>query len=349
MSRGTPTDAAALVGSLLRRVSRSFYLSVAILPAGVRPTIGLAYLLARAADSVTDTRLLPAEARLGHLEALRASIVARSGGALPALSAAIADQQSHPAERELLERLPECFAAYEALGADDQVRVSRLLATIIQGMVEDLQAFPASEAGKLGALETRADLDRYTYLVAGCVGEFWTEVHAAHRPRIARLDRARMSALGVRFGQGLQLTNVLRDVPRDLRQGRSYLPRQELCALGLSPADLLEPDASAAARPLLLDLLGLARSHYEAGWAYTVAIPRAEWRMRLSCAWPLLIGLRTLDRLARAERWLDPDAVVKVPRGEVYGLMASSLVTVWSSRAFIREARRLLDRLPART
>jgi farnesyl-diphosphate farnesyltransferase len=223
--------------------------------------------------------------------------------------------------------------------------VGHLLSTLIEGMTQDLAWFPGDDARGLAALQTRADLERYTYLVAGCVGEFWTDLHAAHRPRLGGWDLPRMRALGVRFGQGLQLTNVLRDVPRDLRQGRCYLPEEDLDRVGLSPRDLLEPANGRTARPLLVELINLALDHYEAGWQYTFAIPRRETRLRLACAWPLLIGLRTLDLLARAPDWLDPAVTVKVPRVRVYGLIAQSLGTVWSARALGRQGRRLRDRI----
>ena len=336
---------ADLTGALLKRVSRSFYLSLAVLPREIRPTVGLAYLFARAADTIADTRLLPRAQRLIHLEVFREELDAFGPGRLEALIAATRASQALEAERALLERLPDCFAAYRALPPADAARVRRVLGTIVEGMREDLIRFPGEDEGGLAALETRAELDRYTYLVAGCVGEFWTEIHVAHRRRLRHWDPMKMSALGVRFGKGLQLTNVLRDIPRDLRQGRCYLPSRDLALLGLEPRDLLDPAAGRTLRPLLVDLLNVALDHYEAGWQYTFAIPRAETRMRLACAWPLLIGLRTLDLLARTPNWLDPAVVLKVPRLRVYGMLARSLGTVWSTRALGRQARRLRARI----
>ncbi|HTK90047.1 MAG TPA: phytoene/squalene synthase family protein [Verrucomicrobiae bacterium] len=334
-----------LTGQLLKRVSRSFYLSLAVLPAAVRPVLGIAYLLARAADTIADTRLLPRDDRLRHLTALRDELDGSAPGRLDAIVAATRPGQTLPAERELIDRLPDALAAYRALAAADRGRARRVLGTIVEGMTWDLTAFPGEDAAGLAALETRAELDRYTYLVAGAVGEFWTEVHMAHRPRLRGWDPAKMSALGVRFGKGLQLTNVLRDIPRDLRQGRCYLPSRDLTRLGLEPRDLLDPGIGPSLRPLLVELLNVALDHYEAGWQYTFAIPRTEPRMRLACAWPLLIGLRTLDLLAKAPNWLDPAVALKVPRLSVYGMMARSLGTVWSTRALGRQARRLRDRI----
>jgi farnesyl-diphosphate farnesyltransferase len=339
--------AAELTGPVLKQVSRSFYLSLAVLPAEVRPTIGLAYLLARAADTVADTRAIDRAARLGHLDALRAELTDPAPGRLAAVLAAAGPGQALPAERRLLERLPDVFVAYRALPPDDRARVATLLATIVEGMRQDLLAFPGEDEGKLEALPTREDLLRYTYLVAGCVGEFWTDVHVAHRPRLRHWDAPRLRALGVRFGQALQLTNILRDLPRDLRQGRCYLPRPDLARLGLSPSDLLDPRSIDAVRPLLRELTALALDHYEAGWQYTLAIPAGETRMRLACVWPLSIGLRTLERLTHSRDWLDPAVTLKVPRVTVYALLARTLATVWSTAALGRHATRLRRRVPA--
>ena len=103
-----------LTSALLKRVSRSFYISLAVLPSAIRPTIGLAYLLARAADTIADTRLIERRARITHLEALRAEMTGPEPQRLAGIIAA-AGFRSLPAERQLLERLPDCLAAYRAL------------------------------------------------------------------------------------------------------------------------------------------------------------------------------------------------------------------------------------------
>jgi farnesyl-diphosphate farnesyltransferase len=336
-----------LTASLLRQVSRSFYLSLAVLPSSLRPAVGLAYLLARAADTIADTRILPRETRIERLAALRSELAGPGPGRATAIVTAMGSGAALEAERELLDRLPECLAAHRALPLADRARVATLLGTIIEGMISDLTAFPGEDATGLEALPSRGALDRYTYLVAGCVGEFWTDTAMAHRARLHGWDGPRMKALGIRFGQGLQMTNILRDMPRDLRQGRCYLPREDLARLGLDPRDLLDPAARRAARPLLLELLRLTLDHYDAAWAYTLAIPVGEPRLRLACLWPLCIGLRTLALLARAGDWLDPAVVIKVPRAEVYALLARSALTVWLTPALAAEARRLRARVAA--
>ena len=90
-----------LTSALLKRVSRSFYISLAVLPSAIRPTIGLAYLLARAADTIADTRLIERRARITHLEALRAEMTGPEPQRLAGIIAA-AGFRSLPAERQLL-------------------------------------------------------------------------------------------------------------------------------------------------------------------------------------------------------------------------------------------------------
>jgi farnesyl-diphosphate farnesyltransferase len=330
-----------LLGTPLKKVSRSFYLTLKILPRPVRRPIGLAYFFARAADTIADTALISREDRLKYLELFREAFRSGETSRIRGLSEKLTAQTGNAAERELLARLDEGFALLLTLDPQDQSMIRSLVLTLTEGMVMDLATFPGEDEGRLVALETRADFDRYTYFVAGCVGEFWTDIHMAHCRSLAGWNRGAMVERGIRFGKGLQMTNVLRDLPKDLRIGRCYLPRRELEALGLRPADLLEPSAILKVRPLLRDLLALTLDHYESAWAYTLAIPRREVRMRLACAWPLFIGLKTLALIGRSPNLLDPKIVTKIRRGAVYAIMARSLAGIVSNSALDRYYRAL--------
>ena len=321
-----------LLGEILKGVSRTFYLSLRVLPKDLRRPVGLAYLFARAADTIADTRLISREKRLEQLDLFRAEFQNGGSGRIREVKEALTGPQKILEERELVARLDECFAIYRALDPADRTRIRNLILTITEGMRMDLTIFPGEEEGRLIALKTRDDLDRYTYFVAGCVGEFWTEMHMAHRPSLRGWDLAEMKKGGVRFGKGLQMTNVLRDLSRDLRLGRCYLPQEDLEILGLVPENLLDPRSVARLKPLLADLLRITLSHYQKGWSYTLAIPRWEVRMRLACAWPLLIGLKTLALVAQSENLLDPAAAVKISRTEVYGILLRSFVLIGSNR-----------------
>ncbi len=335
-----------LLETILKRVSRSFFLSLKILPRSLRHPIGLAYLLARAADTIADTALISREKRLAYLELFRRELRGGSPSSIPPVQEALTGPQRTPGERELLVHLEDCFTLYRGLEKGDRERVARLLLTLTQGMIMDLTTFPGEDAGKVVALKARSDLDGYTYYVAGCVGEFWTEMVLTHRPSFAGWDREGMKERGIRFGKGLQLTNILRDLAKDLRIGRCYLPEEDLRALGVAPEELLDKRSITRIRPLIGDLLALTLDHYQEGWGYTLALPRREVRIRLACAWPLLIGLKTLALIEASENLLDPDVTVKIPRTSVYGLILSSALLVCSNVGLNRYYQHLCRAIP---
>jgi farnesyl-diphosphate farnesyltransferase len=318
-----PHPQSPLLTELLRDVSRSFYLTLRVLPRPVRPQIGLAYLLARATDTIADTELVPLADRLHALQALRERIAGTR--LIPVNFGAFAERQSSPAERMLLERVEEALGVFNRLTYSDQQRIREVLATITSGQELDLQRFHGATSGRIAALHSEAELDDYTYRVAGCVGEFWTRITRAHLFPASPLDDAKLLHDGVRFGKGLQLVNILRDLPRDLHQGRCYLPADRLQAIGLQPADLLEPANEPELRALYHTYLDQAAAHLAAGWEYTNALPRRFIRVRLACAWPVLIGVKTIEKL-RAANVLDPQQRVKASRSEVRGIILRTLL-----------------------
>jgi len=303
------TDAS--LTALLKEVSRSFYLTLRVLPAAVRPQIGLAYLLARTTDTIADTELVPLEQRLAALQALRERLAGTSAASLD--FGALGRHQASAAERSLLDRCESSLALLATLSADDLHLVREVLCIIAGGQELDLRRFAGASAGQVIALRSEEELDDYTYRVAGCVGEFWTRICRAHLFPRARLDDASLLADGVRFGKGLQLVNILRDLPADLRQGRCYLPTDRLAKAGLQPGDLLDPAQETRLRPVYDAHLATAEGHLRAGWAYTNKLPRNCIRVRLACAWPILLGLETL-RLLQSGLVLDPQHRIKVSR-----------------------------------
>lgn len=313
----------ALLRDLLKRTSRSFYLTLRVLPASVRDPIGLAYLLARTTDTIADTELVPVAQRLAALDELRRSL--REGKADPSHFADLLPTQTATAERELLEQRETILALLQSATspADRQLSVE-LLEVIISGQELDLRRFAKGTGEHPVALQNENELDDYAYRVAGCVGEFWTKICRAHVFPRAPLDDAQLLADGVRFGKGLQLVNILRDLTSDLRQGRCYLPQPALAGVGLRPQDLLDATAETKLRPLYNRYLELAGAHLAAGWAYTNSLPWGCVRVRLACAWPVLIGVQTLGRLHVANP-LDPARRIKITRAEVRGVLWRSV------------------------
>ena len=318
-----------LLGDVLKRVSRSFYLTLAILPQAVRAQIGLAYLFARAADTIADTGELDDQVRLQCLQELKRQLRKDNPewSHIQKIQAQVIAKQSNPDERRLLEKLDRCFRLYLGFNYSDRAHLAQVVSILIGGMEFDLQQFPKINEKGVRALPAVQDFEYYTYAVAGCVGEFWTKMICAHIPGMRRWDQARMIPLGIRYGKGLQMVNILRDLPQDLQQGRCYIPDSLLKQVNLSPEQLLDPSLSQVLRPLFRQLIQEARDHLDQGWRYTMAIPRLEVRLRLACMWPLLIGIRTLQALSTSQHVLRLDQSVKIARRDVYSIVAATGLT----------------------
>jgi farnesyl-diphosphate farnesyltransferase len=340
---------AFLLGPLLKGVSRSFYLTLRVLPAGMRDPVGLAYLLARAADTIADTPLIPPEQRLTLLLSLRAQVEGTADDATltQRLANEVAGHQTQTDEKVLLESIGPALAVLAQLSDADRAAVRGIVTTLTQGMEFDLRTFPDERSGRIAALRDGSELDRYTYLVAGCVGEFWTTMTAAHVPGALKAERQTMVERGVRFGKALQMVNVLRDCAKDLRIGRCYLPAALLEQSGLTPQDLLRPENSRRARPLMFALVRKALEHFREAVDYLLAISAWSVRLRLACLWPIVIGLETLLLLVRNEHWLDPAKVSKVRRGDVYRIVACSLPAAPSNALLRAWAGRLMAGIEA--
>jgi farnesyl-diphosphate farnesyltransferase len=268
-----------------------------MLPKPMRPATGTGYLLARASDTLADTAAVPVDDRLELLDGFADELKGKGGGWRRDGLKAFIRCQSHEGERALLERLDDCFAELAALDALQADAVRKTVGTIISGQRLDLVRF--DEAGKENprALKSEEELEDYCYRVAGCVGGFWTRIGLltlGNRFSDAAPDD--LDALGVRYGMGLQLLNILRDLPEDLVQGRCYLPL----------ADPLDTAALLNSRREWLEHAGV---WLESGCRYSSRLKMR--RLRAASVLPALIGQDTL-RLIQAEPAMQ--AKVKVSR-----------------------------------
>jgi farnesyl-diphosphate farnesyltransferase len=318
---------------LLRATSRSFYLTLRVLPAAIRPQIGLAYLLARTADTIADTEIVPLNQRLEALQKFRECIVDKNSR--PVNFSDLAGQQGAPEEKLLLEKVGDSLQSLQKFSEADQKIIRNVLATITSGQEMDLKRFARPESTMVDqlmpeptqaiALETARELDDYTYRVAGCVGEFWSKLCRAHLFPTVRLDESQFMTDAVRFGKGLQLINILRDIPADLKKGRCYLPTEKLEQAKLSPQTMLSPINERNFLPLYHEYLDKAEEHLQAGWDYTNTLPFRQFRLRLACAWPILIGMKTIEKLRRANT-IDLKQSIKISRSEVRSIIVRSLL-----------------------
>jgi farnesyl-diphosphate farnesyltransferase len=307
-----------LGGQLLASVSRSFYLTLKALPRELREPISLAYLLARTADTIADTASVPAAVRieclndfeslvLGGSEEVKAHLTHR-------ISTAFISCQNDEAERRLMERFADGLAWLGTMQGASLHAIRQVLQRIIHGQRLDIQRFPSD--GALRCLQSESELDEYTWLVAGCVGEFWTEMCAIEKP--ASLDPAvttgQMKEWGARFGKGLQLINILRDIGEDIQDGRCYLP-------GFTP-DAVRRD-SRILQPAWQHWLSVCRGHLDCGLSYITHV--ADAKLRYATALPLLIGVKTLARMEKTS-WEKLLQGVKVSRLDIAMILAEAAI-----------------------
>jgi farnesyl-diphosphate farnesyltransferase len=328
--------------ALLRGVSRSFYLSIRLLPGRLRQPVAVGYLLARASDTLADTADLPPDERRDMLESWTEGIEGHNTGSAAAarLAASFGPLQRDTQERALIEALPQCLSWLEELPSADRADIRAVLRHITYGQALDIERF--DRRSPLRALDSAAQLDEYTYLVAGSVGEFWTDLCFRHVRDFARLPRPEMRELGRAYGKGLQLVNILRDAGSDLAAGRCYFPAEELAQAGLRPQDIL-------AKPERFEPVW-QRWHAQAGRDLDLGMQYADAvngrRVRAASALPALLGARTLDllRAAGPGRLRQP---VKMARHEVRSILARLAFTLAGRAPLQRSYRRLRGGEPA--
>jgi farnesyl-diphosphate farnesyltransferase len=319
---------ARLRGPILRSVSRSFYLSIRLLPVKLRDPIALAYLLARATDTIADTAEVSAAIRAEQLARI-AQLIQQDAAPGAESFREFAALQKNDDERVLIDSLPACFHWLAAMPAADQRDIRKVLQAINEGQTLDVQRFGDPRA--ILALPTAAELDRYTYLVAGCVGEFWTTTCFRHLRSFSSDTEQTMIDRGIAYGKGLQLVNIVRDVGADLRAGRCYLPADELHPLNISTADLATNPG--AAEPILARWRERAEEGIAAGIEYACAIRSA--RVRLATVLPALIGARTLALLKNAGSSVFTEKI-KVPRAEVRQILLRTTASLASPQVLRR-------------
>ena len=338
---------------LLKPVSRSFFLSIRLLPKALREPVALAYLLARTSDTIADSSVVEVEKRIELLDRFAAGIAGKDEGIgkdLGRLLVAQRDppQPSHktPARQTIGARGDKAFGSTEGenaligsadrilqslqeLSPEDQRDVRGLLAIITRGQRQDLTRWRE----EVSALSSADELREYTYLVAGCVGEFWTRICFRKVGSFTARDETDMLELGRNYGRGLQLVNILRDAGSDLRAGRCYFPEDDLRAVNLVPADLLK--APVEFLPIYQRWIAEARAGLDAGLEYSIGINPP--RVRVATVLPAMIGVRTLELIE--ESGLEALRTrVKVPRSEVRGMIASTTITL-ASQSRLRRAR----------
>jgi farnesyl-diphosphate farnesyltransferase len=277
---------------ILPHVSRTFALTIPQLPPALSVPVTSAYLLCRIADTIEDEPALSAPETLAFLQRFSAAV---GGSGDPEALARDLEQRlsdrTLPTERDLVSNMDRVLRVTGRLGLAQQAAIRRCVELMCYGMPRF--QFNASVKG----LPRSGDLDDYCYYVAGVVGEMLTELFCDYSAEIAR-HRADLSALAASFAQGLQMTNILKDVWEDRSRGACWLPQEVFSRHGVDLANVSggadDPRFGAA----MMELVAVAHAHLRNALDYTLLIPGKEKGIRRFCLWAIGLAALTLRKIA---------------------------------------------------
>jgi farnesyl-diphosphate farnesyltransferase len=295
---------------ILPAVSRTFALTIPELPPALRTSVTNAYLLCRIADTIEDEPALSPAASLHFLQRFVAVLYGNEPASqlaqdlVPQLS-----NQTLEAERDLVANMERVVRITDSLDGQQRIAIQRCVEVMAGGMHQFQQT------ASLRGVPRLTDLDDYCYYVAGVVGQMLTELFCGYSARIAQ-NRTAMHELDVSFAQGLQMTNILKDVWEDRGRGACWMPQEVFGRYGIDLGQLAPGRADNRFDAAMRELVGVAHAHLRNALEFTLLIPGREAGIRRFCLWAIGLAILTLRKIA-ATPGFTSGRQVKVPRSAV--------------------------------
>ena len=304
-------------------MSRTFALTIPTLPEHLARVIGNAYLLCRIADTIEDDPDLPRDQKEAHLARFLAVVEAREEA--DTFSAAIAPLLSPAtpaAELDLMRNTPRVIRITHSLSDAEQTALTRCVAVMCAEM-------PKYQQNNLSGLRDLDEMGAYCYTVAGVVGEMLFDLFAIRFPNLES-RRSEMRRLAISFGQGLQMTNILKDVWDDRGRGACWLPRSVFVDGKFEAENLDEYHRTEEFQRGLRTLIGVTHGHLKNALDFTCHLPVQERGIRRFCLWALGLAVLTLRKIHRNPYYKSADAV-KVTRRTVWITLITTSALSWSN------------------
>ena len=312
--------------AILPGVSRTFALTIPQLPRELRDVVGNAYLLCRIADTIEDEPALSARQKQAFGE--RFVDVVAGGACADSFSqelGTVFSKSTTSSEQDLIANAARVVRVTHRFRTAQREALARCVRIMAPGMMEfQVQAKP-------DGLPDLSHLDRYCYYVAGVVGEMLTELFSDYSPEI-RAYRDELLPLSASFGQGLQMTNILKDVWNDHRRGACWLPRDIFSDVGFDLASLSVDHFDPRFADGMAVLIGVAHGHLVNALRYVHLIPPRESGIRRFCLWALGMAVLTLRRIHANPAFRDGQQV-KISRRSVRAVTALPGAVVRSNLA----------------
>jgi farnesyl-diphosphate farnesyltransferase len=256
----------------LKATSRTFFIPISRLPPRLQEAVASAYLCMRAVDEIEDHPSIDNVGKARLLQSISLTLQAQT--TLDAFS---------------VDDLTAVFDPYRWVLPDVALRLGEWACQAPAAIAPRIWEATASMADRMAywaatgwQIQTEADLDRYTFGVAGAVGVLLCDLWAWFDG--VQMDRSS----AIQFGRGLQAVNILRNRDEDLARGVSFFPK------GWSKEQMHHY----ARRNLLL------------ADAYARTLPRGPFVFFIRI--PLALARATLEVLAHGESKLSRAAVVEI-------------------------------------
>lgn len=276
---------------ILPHVSRTFALTIPQLPEPLRVAVTNAYLLCRIADTIEDEPALPPEQTLAFLERFKAVVAGREDAApLAAEVEAHLSNRTLATERDLVVHMARVLNVTASLNPSQRAAIQRCVDLMCYGMPR------FQSTASIRGLPLKTDLDEYCYYVAGVVGEMLTELFCDYSEGAAR-NRVALQGIAVSFAQGLQMTNILKDVWEDRSRGACWLPQEVFTPHQVDLARLTSTPRNPGFDAGMNELIGVAHAHLRNALDYTLLIPGKETGIRRFCLWAVGLAVLTLQKI----------------------------------------------------
>lgn len=287
--------------AILGSVSRTFALTIPLLPGVIEIVVGNTYLLCRIVDTIEDAASLNPETKQ-KLSKLFLDAVLEKSPVQSFVEPCLTELKDYgnQDELDLIAHTPTVLRILHTCSSKDQAAVSRCVSIMSEGMSHFHGK--QTEAG----LKNLQEFEEYCYVVAGVVGELLTTVFSNHSPAFAKNIRGN-EALAIAFGQALQMTNILKDSPEDKARGVSWKPA----------------NISQAA------LLMIAYQKLQDSMKYILLIPKEDAGIRRFCFLAFGLAVMTLSKIATRKHFDHKDEV-KLSRKTVMAFYAFTKIAVGS-------------------
>ena len=325
MHRSTNSDF-AYQAEALQGVSRTFALTIPQLPDALCDVVGNAYLLCRITDTIEDEPALSAEQKHEFSERFTEVVAGHQEPESFACElGSLLSSSTTQSEHDLIANTARVIRITRGFNEVQRNVLDRCVRIMSQGMAE------FQKTATIDGLHDLPHLDQYCYYVAGVVGEMLTELFCDYSAEINE-RREELLALSVSFGQGLQMTNILKDIWDDRHRGVCWLPQDVFQAAGFKLSSLSNEHHDPGFAKGLSELVAIARHHLSNALRFIMIIPAHETGIRLHCLWALGMAILTLRRINTTPAFKS-GTEVKISRRSVWIVTVITRVLVRSNTA----------------